>query len=43
MRSDFAYIASLGVNIRMLTVGGGLHSDAWAMELETVFDFCENI
>lgn len=43
MRSDFAYIASLGVNIRIITVGGGLHSDAWAMELETVFDFCENI
>ncbi|MBT9778419.1 hypothetical protein GPL15_18130 [Clostridium sp. MCC353] len=43
MRADFAYIASQGVNIRMLTVGGGAHSDAWTMELETVFDFCENI
>lgn len=43
MQSDFACIAGQGVNIRMLTVGGGVHSDAWAMELETVFDFCESI
>jgi len=43
MAEDCAYIASQGVSIRMLTVGGGAHSDAWARELKEVFEFCESL
>lgn len=43
MVKDSDYIASQGVHIRRLTVGGGVHSYAWAEELEEVFGFCDRL
>lgn len=43
MVKDSDYIASQGVHIRRLSVGGGVHSYAWAEELEAVFDFCDKL
>ncbi len=43
MVRDYTYILAQGVSIRMLTVGGGAHSDAWVRVLPEVFQFCEAV
>ena len=43
MVKDSNYIAAQGVHIHRLTVGGGVHSYAWAAELEEVFRFSDSL
>ncbi len=39
MAEDYEYIKSQGVDIRMVTVGGGVHSTAWTWEIPQIFEF----
>lgn len=41
MKRRYLELKEKGLDIRFKIIGGGYHSDAWVMELETIFEFFE--